>query len=69
MLASLATLRRLKKIDSVPSVAGVELNLACPNVIGHPIIAYDFDQMDDVMSKVAKLKLKKVRPSDVVRYH
>jgi dihydroorotate dehydrogenase (fumarate) len=32
-------------------VAAVELNLACPNVIGHPIIAYDFDQMKTVLDK------------------
>ena len=49
----------LKKIDKVSGISGVELNLACPNVIGHPIIAYDFEQMDSVLSAVAKLKLKK----------
>ncbi|GMH46338.1 hypothetical protein TrRE_jg1890 [Triparma retinervis] len=52
-------LAMLKKIDSVDGVSGVELNLACPNVIGHPIIAYDFDQMDAVLSAVSKLKLQK----------
>lgn len=30
-------------------VSAVELNLACPNVIGHPIIAYDFEQMKTVL--------------------
>jgi dihydroorotate dehydrogenase (fumarate) len=30
-------------------VAAVELNLACPNVIGHPIIAYDMDQLQTVL--------------------
>ena len=38
-------------------IAGVELNLACPNVIGKPIIAYDFDQMDSVLKAVKKLGL------------
>mmetsp|Transcript_17349 Transcript_17349/g.21924 ORF Transcript_17349/g.21924 Transcript_17349/m.21924 type:complete len:395 (+) Transcript_17349:75-1259(+) len=38
-------------------ISGVELNLACPNVIGKPIIAYDFDQMDDVLSKVTALPM------------
>ena len=31
-------------------VSAVELNLACPNVIGHPIIAYDFDQLSTVLN-------------------
>ena len=36
-------------------IACVELNLACPNIIGKPIIAYDFDQMKAVVSKVASV--------------
>ena len=36
-------------------IAAVELNLACPNIIGKPIIAYDFDQMDEVLGRVASL--------------
>ena len=38
-------------------IDGVELNLACPNVIGKPIIAYDFDQMEDVLSQVSGLSM------------
>uniref|UniRef100_A0A6U3QEU0 Dihydroorotate dehydrogenase catalytic domain-containing protein n=1 Tax=Ditylum brightwellii TaxID=49249 RepID=A0A6U3QEU0_9STRA len=41
--------------DSPSNISGVELNLACPNVIGKPIIAYDFDQMDSVLDAVSKL--------------
>ena len=29
-------------------IAGVELNLACPNIPGKPTVALDFEQMDDV---------------------
>jgi len=36
-------------------ISAVELNLACPNVIGHPIIAYDFEQMDTVLQAVSNL--------------
>ena len=52
-------------------IAGVELNLACPNVIGKPIIAYDFDQMDSVLKAVEKLGLYKDIPLGVkmVRLH
>lgn len=40
-------------------ISGVELNLACPNVIGKPIIAYDFEQMDSVLAAVSKLSIFK----------
>ena len=46
----------LKKIISKKhNIAAIELNLACPNVIGKPIIAYDFDQMKSVLSAVSKV--------------
>jgi len=38
-------------------IAAVELNLACPNVIGKPIIAYDFEQMEEVLQAVAALPM------------
>lgn len=38
-------------------ISGVELNLACPNIIGKPIIAYDFDQMDEVLGAICKLDI------------
>jgi dihydroorotate dehydrogenase (fumarate) len=33
-------------------IRGVELNLACPNVPGKPVIAYDFIQMYDVLRRI-----------------
>jgi dihydroorotate dehydrogenase (fumarate) len=36
-------------------IACLELNLACPNIIGKPIIAYDFEQMKNVLTKVASV--------------
>lgn len=38
-------------------ISGVELNLACPNIIGKPIIAYDFEQMESVLSAISKLEI------------
>lgn len=38
-------------------ISGVELNLACPNVIGKPIIAYDFEQMESVLEAVSELPI------------
>ncbi|KAG7353383.1 dihydroorotate dehydrogenase 1A [Nitzschia inconspicua] len=50
--------RIAKKISEGEPIAGVELNLACPNVIGKPIIAYDFDQMKDILSTISNKKHK-----------
>ena len=36
-------------------IAAVELNLACPNVVGKPTIGYDFEQMEDVLREVSSL--------------
>ena len=51
-------LEMLRRIDGVAGVAAIELNLACPNVIGHPIIAYDFVQMEEVLDAVEDLGLE-----------
>jgi len=37
------------------NIAAVELNLACPNIIGKPIIGFDFPQMEQVLDVVSKL--------------
>ena len=34
-------------------IASVELNLACPNIIGKPIIAYDFEQLRDILETLS----------------
>lgn len=41
--------------DNEAKIAAVELNLACPNVIGKPIIAYDFSQMEHVLESVCSV--------------
>lgn len=46
-------LKRIAAAPTLPKIASVELNLACPNVIGKPIIAYDFDQMDEILREIA----------------
>lgn len=38
-------------------IAAIELNLACPNIPGKPVIAYDFEQMDAVLAAVTALPL------------
>jgi dihydroorotate dehydrogenase (fumarate) len=50
----------LKKISSTIesgsiNIAAVELNLACPNIVGKPTIGYDFEQMEDVMKRLTSL--------------
>jgi dihydroorotate dehydrogenase (fumarate) len=53
---NLEMLRRLASAPSRKQIASIELNLACPNVIGKPIIAYDFEQMDMILKAVSKVK-------------
>ena len=36
-------------------ISAVELNLACPNIVGKPTIGYDFEQMEDVLHQVSSL--------------
>jgi dihydroorotate dehydrogenase (fumarate) len=38
-------------------IAAVELNLACPNIVGRPTIGYDFEQMEDVLHRVSLVLL------------
>jgi dihydroorotate dehydrogenase (fumarate) len=48
---NLEMLDRISKVQD--KIACVELNLACPNVIGKPIIAYDFEQMRMILKTIA----------------
>lgn len=45
-------LEMLRRVAAVEGIAAVELNLACPNVPGKPVIGYDFEQMDQVLQEV-----------------
>ena len=40
--------------DGEKRIVSVELNLACPNVIGKPIIAYDYAQLRDILETISK---------------
>jgi dihydroorotate dehydrogenase (fumarate) len=40
------------------TIAAVELNLACPNIIGKPILAYDIDQVRDCLTQIKNLYAK-----------
>lgn len=52
---NLVMLDKIKAAENY-KIACVELNLACPNVIGKPIIAYDFDQMRTILKTIASKK-------------
>ena len=45
-------LEMLSAAMGAEGVDAVELNLACPNIPGKPIIAYDFEEMDRVLAAV-----------------
>ena len=53
-----------RAMDS-PGVSAVELNLACPNIPGKPIIAYDFEEMDRVLAAVTSLPCAGNKPLGV----
>ena len=42
------------RASNTDGVASIEYNLACPNIIGKPIIAYDFDQLTVVLEALAE---------------
>mmetsp|Transcript_12776 Transcript_12776/g.14739 ORF Transcript_12776/g.14739 Transcript_12776/m.14739 type:complete len:394 (-) Transcript_12776:54-1235(-) len=45
-------LEMLDRATKCDNVSAIELNVACPNVIGKPIIGYDFEQFATVLEKV-----------------
>ena len=42
----------IERACDVDGIVAIELNLACPNVPGKPVIAYDFEQMEDVLEQI-----------------
>jgi dihydroorotate dehydrogenase (fumarate) len=46
-------LKRISKSDA--PIAAIELNVACPTVIGKPIVGYDFDQLATICQTVRDL--------------
>jgi len=54
-LLMLGKISDVMNADPSIQIAGVELNLACPNIVGKPTIGYDFEQMEDVMKRVTSL--------------
>jgi len=45
-------LEMIERIGQVTGVSAIELNLSCPNLVGRPIIAYDFEQMETSLQAV-----------------
>lgn len=55
----------LDKCLKVDHVSSIELNLACPNIPKKPIIAYDFEQMDEVLRAITSHPLLESKPLGV----
>jgi dihydroorotate dehydrogenase (fumarate) len=55
----------LDKALRARNVSAIELNLACPNIPGKPTIAYDFEQMAEVLEAVCAHKLISKKPLGV----
>eukprot|EP00729_Bicosta_minor_P020932 gene20932-25596_t len=45
-------LQMLTQAFNTEGVSAIELNLACPNIPGKPTVAYDFEQMEQVLEAV-----------------
>lgn len=58
-------LAMLDKAKGIEGISAIELNLACPNVPGKPTMAYDFDQMDEVLAAVCEHPACQERPLGV----
>ena len=61
-LLMLGKISDVMKADPSIKIAAVELNLACPNIVGKPTIGYDFEQMEDVLKQVTSLPCFKGKP-------
>lgn len=46
----------VEAFESRSACAALEINLSCPNVVGKPQIAYDFEDSRDILKKVCKYK-------------
>lgn len=64
LVDNLQMLDKIANSDTKDRISAIELNLACPNVIGKPIIAYDTQQLDEILKTVAK-KTTKLPPLGV----
>lgn len=58
-------IKMLESVLSKPDVSMIEINLACPNIPGKPMIAYDFEQMEHVLSKLCSIKTFENKPVGV----
>jgi dihydroorotate dehydrogenase (fumarate) len=54
---NITMLRRIRSSPSLSMIDAIELNLACPNVIGKPIIGYDMEQMDSILGEIGQVLL------------
>lgn len=58
-------LEMLSRVYATEGVSGIELNLACPNIPGKPMVAYDYDQLDACLAKVCAHPLHGKKPLGV----
>lgn len=46
----------VEAFESRGAAKALEINLSCPNVVGKPQIAYDFEDTREILEKVCKYK-------------
>ncbi len=52
------TLLIVREMCGVDELDAIEINLSCPNVVGKPQVAYDFDQTREVLQEVGRICTK-----------
>jgi len=45
-------LKMMKIVNKAPKVSWVEVNLSCPNIPGKPLLAYDFDALEQTLAEL-----------------
>jgi dihydroorotate dehydrogenase (fumarate) len=49
---NMSMLDKIYESNKTKKIAAIELNLACPNIPGKPMVAYDYDQLDQVLNQI-----------------
>lgn len=52
--------KHLESNGNISKLVGVELNLSCPNIVGHSQIGYDFDNLEDYLNSIFEKDINEI---------
>tara|TARA_B100001093_G_C26708736_1_gene962456 strand:+ start:176 stop:1249 length:1074 start_codon:yes stop_codon:yes gene_type:complete len=52
--------KHLESNGNISKLVGVELNLSCPNIVGHSQIGYDFEHLEDYLNSIFEKDINKM---------